>query len=314
MGIIILLVLLVLLVVGLFVASHKTRKAASQPQSARMQIQLAQTAKGLRIGGYVAVGLLALTLFVTSYNPVGTRNIGVVTAFGSTQGHLSNGLHLTWPWQSVTEMDAAVQTDTYNGSGCIDVRIANQQTACVDVTERWQIRAQAADSLFQSYHTFDHVRNSLVTRELVNAINTQFADYNPFNTLQNGGVQSDALNGLAVRVTNQMRSEIGGDITILNTIITFIRYDNATQARLNQLQQQIAATLIASQEQKTNNAQAIANRDLAASVNTSPNVLVAQCMNTLQQMVKDGQSVPPGFSCWPGGSGTPVIANASGKP
>lgn len=264
--------------------------------------------------------VLALETFIFSFTIVSTKNVGIVTEFGAVTGHLSNGPHLVWPWATVTEMDAAIQTDSYtdakNDAGSpIAVRIANQQTAAVSASIRWRINPSDADSLFQNYRTFANVQDSLVTRELTAAVNQQFSKYNPLNSVLGGvlpkGEQANpTLAVIAQRITAQMRHEIGGEgIIVLNTIIPIVTFDPQTQSRINQLQQQIALTRIAQQDKVTNEAQAEANKALAASVNTSPNVLVAQCFTILSEMVKQSQAVPAGFSCWPG-SKIGVIANS----
>jgi regulator of protease activity HflC (stomatin/prohibitin superfamily) len=286
------------------------------------------------------IGAGAMTL-ASSYNPVSTKNEGIETTFGATSGHLHNGFHMTWPWVKVHEMDAAIQTDSYvwdknpTSSTCLSVRIANQQTGCLTISIRWRIcttdtaqtyttidgrtkkvvcHKDAVDELYRDYRTFDHVRDSLVSRELTAAVNNAFANYNPLDSISlntpANGAKNPLLSTLAAKITSTMRQEIGTQIEVLNTIIPLVHYDDATQQKINQLQQQVAQTRIAEQAKITNEKQAAANKALAASVNTSPNVLVAQCLNTLEEMVKNGQPVPAGFSCWPGGSGTPVIANS----
>src|SRR5215471_2475790 len=65
--------------------------------------------------------------FVSSCTAVSTKNVGIETSFGATKGELSNGLHLKAPWYKVTEMNAAIQTDSYTGNTtCLPARIANQ--------------------------------------------------------------------------------------------------------------------------------------------------------------------------------------------
>lgn len=281
-----------------------------------------------RVLNLTALGLGVISflmLIAASYNPVSTKNEGIETTFGATSGHLSNGFHMTWPWVKVHEMDAAIQTDTYShekdaqvgashSGPCISTRIANQQLACVDISLRWRIRPNSSDELYRDYRAFDHVRNSLVTRDLKAAVNDQFARYNPLDSIStevpSGGARNPSLAQLGNRIKAQMTKEIGGRISVLSAIVSLITYDDETQARINQLQQQIAQTRIAEQERTTNTKQAAANAALAASVKTSPNVLVAQCMNVLSAIVKAGHVPPPGFSCWPGGSATPVIAQA----
>lgn len=266
--------------------------------------------------------ILALETFAYSFTIVSTKNVGIETEFGAVTGHLSNGPHLIAPWATVTEMDAAIQTDSYTDSKtddgpCISIRIGNQQTACVSTSIRWRINPAHADYLFKNYRTFDHVRDSLVTRELTQALNQQFSNYNPLNSLSTtnpGDKRNPPLQVYAKRVADQMRREISSEgIEVLNTFIPYVSFDSQTQNRINQLQQQFALTRIAQQEKITNEAQAAANKALAASVNTSPNVLVSQCFSILSEMVKQGQTVPPAFSCWPGQhTGVGVIAGQTG--
>lgn len=95
---------------------------------------------------------------------VGTQEIGIVRSFGKVTGDLGAGLHAKAPWATVTEMDGTIQTDSYTGDGCLTVRIARQQTSCVNVSIHWRIEPSAADELFRNYRDFANVRASLVTR------------------------------------------------------------------------------------------------------------------------------------------------------
>ncbi len=258
----------------------------------------------------VAAALAILCLVLSSLVIVSTKNIGVKTSFGAVDGFLTNGLHVKKPWDQVHEMDGAIQTDSYYHDDCIQVRIANQQTGCVFVSIRWRIRPEAVDELYRDYRSFDHVRDSLVTRELVTALNANLADYNPLNAV---GVSEHAPPSnaeIAKAVTEQMRSEIGQRIEVLNTLTPLVKFDPDTQRRINQLQQQVAATRIATQAGKTAEEQSKANNKIAESVR-SPNVLVAQCMDALTTMVKNRLPIPAGFSCWPGSGPVGVIANAT---
>ena len=284
---------------------------------------LVMAASENKFGGFATAAAAVLAMFVLtgvcSCAIVGTKDVGIKTSFGATSGHLGNGAHLIWPWENVTSMDAAIQTDSFTDKKDdlgppITVRIGNQQIANVSVSIRWRINPNFADSLFQNYRTFNNVRDSLVIRELTAAVNQQFANYNPLNSVATttpGTKKNPPLNVIANSVTKQMKREIGREgIEVLGTIIPLVTFDTATQARINQLQQQFALTKIAEQERLTNIAQAKANKALAASVNTSPNVLVAQCLTILGEMVKQGQTVPPAFSCWPGSGKIGVLAGA----
>ena len=303
-------VVLALLAIGAFLIGRSIKGTAPD------QIE---TRQAFKVGWIVSCLLAFLCFFFSSFTMVGTQDVGVVTAFGAPTGDVSDGLHFIPPWEKSTAMNAAIQTNNHTGKNCMNVRIANQQTACVDVTIRWRIRHGQADNLFKNYHSFTNVTDSLVTRELAAAVNNQLTTFNPLNSItlgtpSQGATPNPTLTQVANDVTEQMRTEIGSQIQILKTIIPIITFDPETQSRINQLQQQIALTRIAEQEVVTNQAQAQANDTLAKSVDTNTNVLVAQCLNIMSQMVKNGQTVPVGFSCWPGGSGVSgVIVNTAKK-
>lgn len=271
------------------------------------------------VPGWIALGCFALAavfMLVSSYNPVGTKEEGVETSFGKTAGQLGNGPHLTWPWIKVHEMDAAIQTDTFDGkkgdAECINVRIANQQTGCASVSFQWRIVPGAVDELYKDYRSFDHVRDALVTRKLTAAVNEALASYNPLDSITTqGGSIGSKLPQYATAISAIMRREVGTRIIVLSTILPLVTFDPETQGRINQLQQQVALTRVAQQQLKTNEATARANAALAKSVNSSPNVLVSRCVDALEAMVKSGQAVPAGFSCWPGNGVAAVIAGPS---
>jgi regulator of protease activity HflC (stomatin/prohibitin superfamily) len=273
-----------------------------------------EAAQRAAVRGVAAVlgGLAVLMVVVSSPVVVSTQAIGVETNFGRPTGDLGDGLHFKAPWDNVTEMDGAIQTTTDAGADCLSVRIGGQQTACVDITIQWRIRPRAADALYRSYHSFSDVRAALVDRELEQAVNQQLAGYSPIADLAASGTSGTTeWTGFSGQIAAQMRREIGAQIDVLKVIMPYVTYDQATQARLNSLQQQIASTLIAQQAVHTAQQESAANKELAASVSHDPDVLVSRCLDLLSQMIKQGQAVPAGFSCWPGGSAAAVIANGS---
>ena len=266
----------------------------------------------------VASGLTLLLFILSSLTVVGTRRIGVVTEFGRPVDALSNGIHIKIPWQRVTELDGAIQTDSFTGNAegdedpCTDIRIGNESTACVDNTIRWRIVESEADQLFRDYRGMDNIRDSLVTRELNAALNQVLGGFNPLDAVSDDGAGASAnLDEFAVEVADVMRERVEGRIEILNVTIPLIRYDRGTQERLNAYQAEIANTRIATQRSETAEAQARANEALAESVSNDPNVLVSRCLDTLADMAEAGQTVPAGFSCWPGSQSALVVPTAS---
>lgn len=257
----------------------------------------------------VGLGLGALLTLVSSFNTVGTREVGVITSFGRPEGAVGNGIHFIAPWKKITTLDGAIQTDSFTNAdhNCVTVRIAHQATACTDVSIRWQIELGAADQLFRDYRQFDHIRDSLVTRDLRSALNDQFESYDVLAVDSKGISTAPAASQIAQQVTAEMNAKIGGQIKVLSVIIPVMHFDDSTQARLNDLQAQIAKTRIAQQAELTAKAQAAANELLAASVSHDPNVLVSRCYDLLAEAINKGYPLPAGFSCV-GGSGVIVSA------
>lgn len=268
-----------------------------------------------------AVGVLALLatvlLFVGStVTTIGTKKIGVVTSFNKPVDAYDNGWHWKAPWEKVTELDGAIQTDNYvchkdwNPDRDMLIRIGNQSLACINVTIRWRLKEDAADDLFKDYRSFSHIRDSLVTRDLVNTLNDVFASYNPLGGInQTKAVPPPSLDSLAEKVKESLREQIGEQIEVLSVQTPIIRHDPATQTKINQYQAAQADTRIALQKVQTAQNEKKANQILSTSVSNDPNVLVSKCLDTLNEMVKSDNAVPAGFSCWPGGS-SPVVITA----
>jgi SPFH domain/Band 7 family protein len=270
--------------------------------------------KGATGAGLLLIAILAFA--VSTVTIVGTKKVGVVTTFNKPVDTMSNGIHLKAPWQKVTELDGAIQTDNHTGgsvekpNGCTLVRIGNQSTACVDNTIRWRIRQHAADALFRDYRSFDHIRDSLVTRDLIVALNDVFATYNPLGNLNsNVTTAPPSLEALSAQVRellvgkNGTSGRIGNQIEVLSVFTPIIHHDNQTQRKINQYQAAKADTRIALQKVKTAVNEAKANKTLAGSVSNDPNVLVSKCLD----LVRTGVALPAGFTCWPGGSSAVVV-------
>lgn len=261
----------------------------------------------------VAVLILALACTVV----VPTKTVGVVTSFGQPTGTLDNGLHFKLPWEKVTEFDAAVQTDNRVDTDPTDdqcdgtlVRIGNSSTACVSNTIRWRIVPDSADDLYEDYRDFDQVRDSLVTRQLDNALNEVFSTYDPLkdlaSTTDGGGASAAIRVELARQVSDVLSEKIDSQIEIQDNdvLVPYVGFDNTTEEKISQFQQAQADTRIAEQRKQTATAEAAANRILEQGV--TPETLVSKCLDSLATLVKEGQPVPPGFSCF-GGSGSLVL-------
>ena len=262
------------------------------------------------VSAAITGALTLLLVLIASWTQVGTQNIGIVTSFGRPVGHLSNGLHFIPPWDSNTDMDESVQITDFEGGNCLTVRIAEQQTACLNVKVRWRIQTGAADALFRNYKgSTAGVQDALLTPELQNVANNTFDTYNPVallnSTAPEGSPANPTVPQLGQQVEKALKTEIGTDVNIVSLFTPNVTYDDSVQARINSVTSQKAETLVAQQSEQTANAQAAANRTLASSLsgNNSASALEQNCLNILNQMVKQGMTPPTGFGCIPGAGG-----------
>ncbi len=284
----------------------KGNESTAADQSAPLDAAYRNTVKAITYG----LGALTVVALVASMvTMVPTREIGVVTSFGRPVGTLPNGLHVKAPWHKVPKLDGAIQTDNFAGDRAIDIRIGNGSTAGVDATIRWRIRIEAGTELYQDYREMESIRDSLITRELKAALNEVLGSYDPLASVKaaESGSAGVDLNQYSKETQEALSRRVGSDVEVLSVILPLMRFDKQTQEKINAYQAEVANTRIAQQREATAKAQAQANRNLASSVSKDPNVLVSKCLDVLEEMVKEKQPVPIGFSCWPGGSATSVV-------
>jgi regulator of protease activity HflC (stomatin/prohibitin superfamily) len=262
----------------------------------------------------VLCGVLAFGVFLISISrEVPTRSVGVPTAFGKVEPPLRPGVHFgVAPWTKVNILDETIQTTTFEGKDCLDVRIGGQQTACLDATIQWRVLDSGASGLFNDYNgdgpsIMSAITDAVVIRELKQTVNNVLGDYNPIQDVAaNATAGNSQFSTFGPVVLRDMRTDLTGRVQVLNVLMPLLRYDNATQQRLNQIQQQYGETAIAKQQIITNEAQNEANSKISASLSHDPGVLQYQCLQIAQTAIKAGDSsVQPGW-CF-GSSG--VIAN-----
>lgn len=263
-----------------------------------------------RMVAQIALVATVLLTVLSSVTMVSTKTVGVETAFGKPSGEpLSNGLHLKAPWAKVKEFDVAKQVDEFTGDSCVKVRMAGQTTACVSAVITWRAVSSEANSLYQDYKDFDKVRKTLVENNVKATLSEIFSTYNPLAQVAQGEkiAETPDVSGYADDVQSLLQTAVGGEVEIVSVKTPYISYDDTTQARINELQAEVANTRIAEQRKLTAKAEATANAELAESVGNDPNVLVSKCLDILSTLAKDGKTLPNGFSCWPG-TGTPPVA------
>lgn len=243
------------------------------------------------LAGAAALVIGGLIFVFSSAVIVPTREIGIVTTFGKPNGELSNGLHWTAPWQSVTNMDGAIQLEKFEGENAMTVRLGNNSTATANVTIQWRLNPEDTPELFLDYRSFDNIRDNLVNKELAVALNTEFAKFDP---LAPGAADGAPLVAISANVQTDVQKAVGKRVEIQKVFVPLVAYDSNTQDRINALNVEKANTRVAEQRKQTAAADAAANDTLRASVSDDPNVLVSKCLDAAAK----SQTSPIG--CWPG--------------
>lgn len=272
-----------------------------------MSLPGASERKGARA---VAGMLLVLGLLIVawdSFTVIPARNVGIVNNFGNAGQALDNGFHVVPPWSSVETIDATVQNINLasDSKNCITVRLANQTTACVDVTVQWNIDQHAnANELWQRYRgnnddVVHNVGSNVVERELRRSLNVVFESYNPLAVLS-GAAPTIKTDDLATKALAEVRAHVDTGIIIDTVRIPLVHFDDVTQAKLNGYAQALADTQIATQQKLTAEQQKLANDALAASQSTrDPGVLYQNCLNLVKDLAAKSQlqNLPPTFNC-----------------
>ena len=249
---------------------------------------------GLGFVGIIGAIIVAIPLVWGSTTIVSTRNIGVETKFNKPTGvNFTNGFHWKSPLTKVHEMDGSIQNLNRTGDNATQVRLGNNSMASVDNTIQWRIKPDAASSLYLDYKSFDGVKDNLVVRQANAALNEALGTYDPvadLNTQEATNINSK----LAAEVKAILTERVGDRIEIMQVILPVIRFDEATQHRIDAFNTEVAATRVAEQRQQTARADAEANRIISDSVKNDPNVVTSRCID---KAIEKGIS-PAG--CWPG--------------
>lgn len=284
-----------------------TRKHKDERDLGAMTGAAAAYVTGWVLGGVFLLATV-LSVFFSSFNSVGTYDIGVTTSFGKVISYVGPGAHFIPPYENMALMDESVQTVDEN----LTVRVAGQQTAQADVKLRVQLIPSATDSLFKQYKgNTQNVITALVKPELNVAMNSVYDGYDPILPLSTGAKPGSPDNPTTQQLSNEVKAaliaSIGRQVQVNTLIVQPLKYDQTVESRINSVLAQTAKTDVAKQSIVTAQSQAAANKALQQ--NVTPLTLVQQCMTA----ISDGQLTPPaGFSCWPG-SGSGVVIPAAGK-
>lgn len=296
---------------ALIVGVRRPRTITVRDRYSRNEETVKNEARGATIlAGVACLAVAAIGLFFCSFTVIPTRSVGVTVAFGRPDNEsLKNGFHFVKPWASVEKFDASVKTlklDAANGKSddgdlgnCVTVRLANQTTACVDVSVQWNIDPDGdVVELYRKYKSFDNVQNNLVERQLVHALNVAFETYDPLRSINGGGEAAQSLDDLAGKASTALATAVGSGIKVSNLTIPLVHFDNTTQDKLNAFAQALADTRIAEQRKQTALAQKAANDALASGANSNnPGVLYQNCLDMVERLAKEGKGLPAAFNC-----------------
>lgn len=249
----------------------------------------------------LAVGLLA-GLGVT-FTPVGTSDTGVEVTYGHTVGDLAPGPHFVWPWVSITTWDGSTQQTGWRGKDdCLEIRVADQQPACLDVTVYWSDIRAASDTQFRQYRTFARLQNALVSRAaLTQYFNNVFENYDPVaqaSLTAAGKTSGTTTSTLTATVSRNIGGAklYAGQLRIRVTSGQ-IRYTNQIDTALGRVIQAKVATNVATQGVATATQQNLANSKYRAA-DLTPGALYLDCLNITQAVIKDtGRQPSLTWSC-----------------
>lgn len=194
---------------------------------------------GSRSSGVMIFGISAIVGAVFIFGPmigsVDAKKVGVVTSMKKPTGEVKGaGGYLSAPWESVTEMDAAAQTKTYE----FGVQLSAGSSATVTIYPNWNMEEAAAPQLFQDYKSFDEVVKSLFEQQLVSTANNIFGTYNPLTNVDpKTGEQKKTKEQWASELKTALENNplIKGKLKINSLSIPTIAPDKNTQENLNKI-------------------------------------------------------------------------------
>ena len=278
----------------------------------------------IKIFSLVPLCFALLWTLVMCFTAVPAKDDGVIVNFGAVSDRtLDSGIHFKAPWSKVVDIDGTIQTDRYHGkedgddhSSCIEVQIGDGSTTCMSVTNRWRVDPDHTNEVYKNYRSnnpTDHLRDAVVSTQLLAAAQDVAGTYNPVNTLKivdpadpdsaDINFKPD-LKAMSKALTENMRERVGHLVIIEDITISFLPTPAKTQDRINAFIREVANTRVKAQEKLSKVEEAKGNEALSDSLKNDPNLLVSKCLD----MVADGKvNLPANFQCFPGGGASAVF-------
>lgn len=256
------------------------------------------------IGAVVAAVAFVLggaVLFGSTYTPVGTSDVAVVTSFGHTDGDLTSGVHFIAPWKDTTTWDHSRQRTLFEGNNCLQVRIFGGQTACLPTVIQWQAVPAAADTQFRLYRTFLRMQAAYMSAStVVGFFNNRFETFNPITvaSLQaNGATGGTTVSGLVKQVASDMRAAYAGQINIERVTVGTPQYSNYVDTQLGKVVGAKVGLETATINAKTAIQEANAARNLQNGGHLTPLVVVQNCIDTARILAQANEHTSPTWNC-----------------
>ena len=246
------------------------------------------------------VGLILMATSIVTIVP--TRQVGIPITFGVTGAPMPNGFNFKAPWTDVELMDMTVQSLDSSEDNPTLAKDVDNMDVFVHNNLRWSLNEDATDEIFNDTKSIEGdnmqvISDTFVQPALRAVVSDVMASYNPLAVDKPGNTE------IANQIKAGLEKRIGNRFNISAVEVTFIDVTQATKDRINMLNAERANTRIAEQRAKTATAEAESNRVLSESIKNDPNVLVSKCLDA----INEGKSLPAGFQCWPGTSGSVVV-------
>jgi uncharacterized protein with NRDE domain len=101
----------------------------------------------------------------------------------------------------------------------------------------------------------------------------------------------------------EMIKRTKGLVIIDDITVSLLKMPSATQKKLDAFVAEVGNTRIKQQQKLTAEQEALANKELAASLKNDPNLLISKCLD----LVADGKIAIPNFQCFGSGGAVPVF-------
>ena len=260
---------------------------------------------GWTLGGIVGMAVATILVLMTVITVVPTRTVGIPVTFGVVGQPMPNGLNLKAPWTDVELMDMTVQSLDASEDNPTVAKDVDDMDVFVHNNVRWALKEDATDDVFNDTKNIGGDNMKAVADKFIQpthraVIQDVMATYNPLDDKKPGNAE------VSKAIRDEMQKRLNDRFEITAVDVTFIDTTQATKDRINMLNAERANTRIAEQKKETAANEAEANKILAESVSSDPNVLVRECL----RLIEEGKPTPAGFQCWLNSGGSVVIPAA----